>query len=232
MPLAHYININSIRILNNPEKIYFYSDKIPEGEYWDKISPFVDFEKVVPPNSVFERKLFHIAHKSDVLRMQILKERGGIYLDMDVICKKSFSPLLTHDFVMGKQGKWRNMGLCNGVILTNKDSEFLKLWYSEFRNFRSTGHDKYWSEMSVRKPLELSQKYPHLLHIEPYNSFHYPLYYPLSLRRLFVQCHDFKHAYCHHLWEGGSWEKYLSKLNIEDIKERDTTYNIIARRYI
>lgn len=231
-PLAHYININSARILNIPDKIFFYSDKLPLGEYWDKISEHVEFVKVTPPDEVFGRKLQHIAHKSDVLRLLILQENGGIYMDMDVISKKPFKPLLKYDFVMGKQGRWREMGLCNGVLLTQKDSEFLRLWFEEFRNFRSTGHDKFWAEMSVRKPLELSKKYPDLIHIEPYNSFHYPLYYPLSLRRLFVQCYDFKDAYCHHLWEGGSWEKYLSKLSINDIMTKDTTYNIIARKYI
>lgn len=230
--LTHFLCINSARVLNKPKKIFFYSDKIPKGEYWEKISKYVEFVRVSPPDQVFGRKLIHLAHKSDVLRMQILMEKGGIYTDMDIIFKKPFTPLLNHDFVLGKQGRWRKMGLCNGVILASKDSEFLKVWYNEFRNFRSTGHDKYWAEMSVRKPLELSKKYPNLIHIEPYNSFHYPLYYPLSLRRLFVQCHDFKDAYCHHLWEGGSWEKYLSKLSINDIMTKDTTYNIIARKYI
>ncbi|MFA7359928.1 MAG: glycosyltransferase [Candidatus Kapaibacterium sp.] len=231
-PLAHYINVNSIRILNNPEKIYFYSDKLPEGKYWDKISPFVEYKKVTPPNSVFDKRLYHVAHKSDVLRLQILIDRGGIYLDMDVICKKSFAPLLSHDLVLGKQGKWRRMGLCNGVIFANKDSEFLKLWYNEFRNFRSKGYDKYWSEMSVRKPLELSKQYPELIHIEPYDSFHYPLYYSFDVKRIFEKDLDFPNAYCHHYWDGISFDKYLRNISPEDIIEKNTTYNRIARRFL
>lgn len=231
-PLTHSITINSVRILNNPDKIYFYSDKKPVGKYWDKISNYVELVLVKAPEFVFDRKLHHLAHKSDVLRLSILMEQGGIYIDMDVICKKPFTEFLSYDMVMGKQGRWRKMGLCNGVILANKDSEFLKLWYDEFRNFRSKGHDKFWSEMSVSKPLELSVTYPELIHIEPYNSFHYPLYYPLSLRKLFVKCLDYEQAYCHHLWEGGSWEKYLSKLTEKEIMENDTTYNVIARKYL
>lgn len=231
-PLAHYININSIRILNNPEKIYFYSDKLPEGKYWDKISSFVEFKKVVPPDSVFDRKLYHIAHKSDVLRLQILMEMGGIYLDMDVICKKPFTPLLQFDFVMGKQGKWRRMGLCNGVILANKDSEFLKLWYNEFKNFRSIGDDKHWAEMSVRKPLELAKKHPKLIHIEPYDSFHYPLYYAFDVKKIFEKDLDFPNAYCHHYWDGISYEKYLRNITENEILRINTTYNRIARKFL
>jgi hypothetical protein len=231
-PLAHFICINSARVLNKPDKIYFYSDRVPFGKYWDKISGFVEFVKTEPPESVFGNKLYHIAHKSDVLRLQFLMETGGIYLDMDVICKKPFTPLLKYDFVMGKQGKWRKMGLCNGVILANKDSEFLKLWFAEFKNFRSKGWDKYWSEMSVRKPLELAKKYPQLIHKEPYDSFHYPLYYSFDIKKIFEKNNDYPNAYCHHYWDGGSYDKYLKVITEEQIKNLDTTYNVIARKYL
>ncbi len=231
-PLPHYICINSARVVNNPSKIYFYSDNEPSGIYWEKLKPYVEFVEKSPPEEVFGNKLYHIAHKSDVLRIQILKEHGGIYMDMDTICKKTFDPLLKYNFVMGKQGRWRRMGLCNGVILTEKNSEFLNLWFQEFRNFRSKGHDKYWSEISVKKPLELAEKNPSLIHVEPYDSFHYPLYYSWHLKRIFEKCIDYKNAYCHHYWDGASWEKYLKNLTEGDIKTKDTTYNIIARKYL
>jgi hypothetical protein len=232
LPLPHYLCINSARVLNNPDKIYFYSNTVPSGSYWDKLSEFVEFVKVDPPEEVFGKKLYHIAHKSDVLRLQILKEKGGIYLDMDVLCKKPFTPLLKFDFVMGKQGKWRNMGLCNGVILASNKSDFLKLWYDEFKNFRSKGRDKHWAEMSVRKPLELAKKYPDLIHTEPYDSFHYPLYYSFDTRKIFEKNIDFPNAFCHHYWDGASYDKYLKNLTEDDIVNKNTTYNVIARKYL
>lgn len=231
-PLIHLLTVNSARILNNPEKIYFYSDKIPEGLYWDKISDFVEFVKTDPPESIFGNNLHHIAHKSDVLRLQILLEKGGIYTDMDIIFKKPFTHLLKHDFVMGKQGKFRKMGLCNGVVMADKDSGFLKIWFEEFRNFRSMGKDKYWDEMSVKKPLELSVKHPDLIHVEPYDSFHYPLYYGFHLKKLFKKNLDFPNALCHHYWDGASYEKYLKNITEEYIKNVDTTFNAIARKYL
>lgn len=232
LPLPHYLCVNSARVLNNPEKIYFYSNSMPSGKYWDKLSEFVDFVKVDPPEEVFGKKLYHIAHKSDVLRLQLLKDKGGIYLDMDVLCKKPFTPLLKFDFVMGKQGKWRNMGLCNGVILASAKSEFLNLWYDEFKNFRSKGRDKHWAEMSVRKPFELAKKYPDLIHTEPYDSFHYPLYYSFDIKKIFEKNIDFPNAFCHHYWDGASYDKYLKNITEDDIINKDTTYNIIARKYL
>ena len=231
-PLLHFLTINSARILNKPDIIYFYSDEIPRGPYWDKISDFVKFVKIDAPDSIFGKTLHHIAHKSDVLRLQILKDKGGIYTDMDVLFKKPFGHLLKYNFVMGKQGKFRRMGLCNGVILADKNSEFLRIWYEEFRYFRSKGKDKYWAEMSVRKPLELSVKYPDLIHVEPYYSFHYPLYYGFHLKRIFRKKYDYPKALCHHYWDGASFDKYLKNIDEKYILNIDTTFNIIARKYL
>jgi hypothetical protein len=230
--LAHYLCIKSALDVNKPEKIFFYLNYEPYGVYWEKIKPFLNLEKIKPPESIFGNKLYHPAHKSDVMRINILYESGGIYMDLDTICKKSFSPLLQHDFIMGKQGRWRNMGLCNGVIFAKKNAEFLDIWYKEYKTFRSEGHDKYWAEHSIERPFLLSKKYPDLIHVEPYNSFHYPLYYSFSLYKLFKRCIDYPNAFCHHLWEGASGEKYLKNLTVDYIKSIDTTYNIIARRFL
>jgi mannosyltransferase OCH1-like enzyme len=231
-PLSHYLCVKSAYVLNKPERINFYLNREPSGEYWDKIKKIINIIYVNPPEEVFGNKLFHAAHKSDVLRIQILKENGGIYMDLDIICKKPFFPLYKYNFVMGKQGKWRKMGLCNGVILAEKNAEFLSIWYNEYKTFRSKGHDKYWAEHSVLRPLLLSKKFPDLIHIEPYDSFHFPLYYSFSLKKIFEKCIDFPNAYCHHLWEAASKDKYLKNLNENEIFNKDTTYNIIARKFL
>lgn len=231
-PLAHFITLNSARVLNEPQKIFFYTDKEPKGVYWEKIRKYIDLVILEPPDEVYGNKLYHIAHKSDVLRLRILRNSGGIYMDMDVLSKKSFGPLLKYDFVMGRQGKYRNMGLCNGVILTDKNSDFLNLWYEEFKNFRSKGHDKYWDELSVKKPARLAAKFPQLIHIEPYSSFHYPLYYSFDIKKIFIKCKDYPLAFCHHYWDGVSWNKYLKHLTEDKIMSDDTTYNVIARKYL
>ena len=231
-PMTHYINIKSAQVVNNPEKIFFYTNKEPIGIWWEKAKKITDLIILEPPDEIFGNKLFHLAHKSDVARIKILQETGGIYLDLDILCKKTFSPLLSKNFVLGQQGKWRITGLCNGVILSEKNAEFLKIWLNEFKNFRSIGHDKYWAEMSVQIPLKLSKIYRNLIHTEPFDSFHFPLYYSWGLKKLFRECIDYKNAYCHHLWEGISYNKYLKFFTVDYINNVDTTYNIIARKFL
>lgn len=230
--LVHYLAIKSAKDVNSPDKILFYYSFEPQGEWWEKAKSLVTLVKVSPPEEIFGNKLFHVAHKADVLRLNALIDHGGIYLDLDTISRKAFSPLLKNKFVIGKQGKWRKMGLCNAVMMAEKNSEFAKLWLNEYRTFRSKGKDKYWAEHSVKLPMKLAKSNPGLLHIEPYDSFHFPLYYPSSLKNLFEKEKSYPNAYCHHLWEGGSWNKYLKDLNVEDIKKRNSTYNSIARRFL
>ncbi len=230
--LVHYLAIKSAREVNLPENIFLYYKYEPSGEWWEKARQIITLVKVEPPDEIFGNKLLHVAHKADIIRLQKLIEFGGIYLDLDTVCKKSFSPLLKHNFVIGKQGKWRRMGLCNAVMMSEKNSEFARLWLSEYKTFRSSGKDKYWAEHSVKVPLKLAKQNPDLLHVEPYDSFHFPLYYSFELKKMFEKVCSYPNAYCHHLWEGGSWEKYLQNLTVQEIMSKDTTYNLIARNFL
>jgi len=137
----------------------------------ERSKSLVTYVKQNPSEEIFGNKLYHVAHKADVLRLKILIEHGGIYLDLDTICKKPFTAFLNHKFVIGKQGRWRKMGLCNAVMMSEKSSEFAKIWLDAYKTFRSKGKDEYWGEHSVKVPLDLAKQYPHLLHIEPYDSF-------------------------------------------------------------
>ncbi|MEO8665756.1 MAG: glycosyltransferase [Ignavibacteria bacterium] len=230
--LVHYLAVKSAYEVNSPEEIFFYYTYEPSGDWWEKTKPLVTLIKVEAPEEIFGNKLYHVAHKADILRLQKLYEIGGIYMDLDTISRKSFKPLLNNKFVIGKQGKFRNMGLCNAVIMSEKKSKFVKLWLESYKSFRSKGKDKYWAEHSVKLPLLIAKKNSNLLHIEPYDSFHYPLYYPTSLKKMFEKVKEYPNAYCHHLWEGGSWNKYLKDLTEEKIFNNDTTYNLIARKFL
>jgi hypothetical protein len=166
-------------------------------------------------------------------------------MDIDTICIKPFTPLLNNVFIMGDQisPDYQSIqGLCNAVMLSEPNNEFVNRWYSTYNQFRSTplseavnigGGDnyEYWDEHSVYVPKYLSEQYRNKLHIENYKSFHYPIWDDLGLKMLFEEDHTFDEAYCHHLWESSSWD-YLKELTVDKIKNIDTTYNRIARRFI
>lgn len=61
-----------------------HSDVEPVGPWWDEISPLVTFSHVPAPDRIFGQKVDVLAHKTDILRLMILRRLGGIYIDTDV----------------------------------------------------------------------------------------------------------------------------------------------------
>ena len=252
--LCHYLSVRSAVELNKPEKTIFYYQYEPEGEWWQKAKPFLTLNKIAAPDSFMGQPLFHVAHKADVIRLQALKETGGIYLDLDTISVKPLTALLQHSFVIGQELKpkwvpknWRQRfkqklglikessknatGLCNAVLLSEKNSDFVNFWLDEYKSFRSKGRDKYWNEHSVLVPEKLAANHPEkITQLSPY-AFHYPLYDKAGLRSMFEEATEFPDAYLHHLWESFSWG-YLSKLTVEKIMAESSTYNLMARKYL
>lgn len=251
--LCHYLSVRSAVELNKPGQALFHYQYEPEGEWWQKAKPFLTLNKVVAPDSFMGQPLYHVAHKADVIRLQALKENGGIYMDLDTISVKTLTDLLNYSCVIGQWMKpkytpknWRQRikyklgiikgkqtaSLCNVVMLSEKNNEFINLWLEEYKSFRSKGRDKYWDEHSVYVPERLAAVYPEkITRFSPY-AFNYPLYDAAGLRSMFEEVNSFPGAYIHHLWESFSWDKYLSTLTVEKILKENTTYNLIARKYL
>jgi hypothetical protein len=253
--LVHYLSVKSAVDLNKPSSAFFHYQYEPQGEYWEKAKPLLTLNKIAAPESFMGQPLYHVAHKADVVRLLALKETGGIYLDLDTISVKPLTDLLNFSFVIGQELKpkyvpknWRQQlkhklglikessknatGLCNAVLLSEKNSEFVNLWLDEYKTFRSKGRDKYWNEHSVLVPEKLAAAHPEkITQLSPY-AFHYPLYDRAGLRSMFEETTQFPEAYLHHLWESFSWNDYLSQLSPGMINNTDTTYNLIARRFL
>jgi len=230
--IAHYLAIKSAVDINKPKKVFFYYQFEPSGYWWEKAKKLVELNQISPPKKIFGKNLIHYAHKSDILRLLILEEFGGIYLDIDTICIKPFDNLLNYKCVMGQESYLNHIqGLCNAVILAEPKSLFINHWIESYADFRSLGRDSFWNEHSVIVPYFISKKFPDLIHVLNNNAFFYPSYGRFDLDLLFKKCEVFPDAYLFHLWETVSYEKYIKNLSKKDIIKIDTSYNVIARRF-
>ncbi len=255
--LSHYLAVKSAADINQPEKIYFHYEFEPAGEWWDKAKPLLVLNKIKSPEIFMGRPLYHVAHKADVVRLQVLKEYGGVYLDLDTICVKPLHSLYDQSFIIGQELKPEYIpknrrqkikysirsflnppiknkinGLCNAVLLAEKNSAFANLWLDTYSTFRSRGRDKYWNEHSVFMPIKLAAANPGKITIVGPYAFHYPLYNKKGQQDMFEQVTDFPEAYLHHLWESFSWDPYLCKLNVNDIFTIENSYNLMARKFL
>lgn len=255
--MVHYLAVKSAAVLNKPDQMILHYQYEPGGEWFEKARPYLTLNKIIAPTEIFGNPLLHVAHQADIVRLQALKETGGIYLDLDTISIKSLEPLRQYAFVIGKEFKppiyytswdrvktairtlnpsalWKPQeiyGLCNAVMMSEPGSDFISVWLDGYHNFRSKGKDAFWVEHSVKLPYELSLKHPEWLKaLDPF-AFHYPGYDPKGLKRLFQKDLQFPDAFLHHLWETNAWN-YLKDLTPEIVTQQDTTYNRIARLYL
>mgnify|MGYP003341749471 CR=1 FL=1 len=81
-------------------------------------------------------------------------EEGGIYLDTDVVCIKSFDDLLDTNCIMGLEYTGKiTWGLCDATILAEKNSEFMRLWKHNYDT--NYAHDS-WNTDAVVVPFDLA----------------------------------------------------------------------------
>jgi len=231
--LHHYLSVKSAIVKAGITDITIWLDKEPEGEWWDKTKPLVKLIFVDPPSSIFGIDIKEPAHKSDVIRLQVLIQEGGIYADTDVIFVKPFTYLLDNKFVMGQQGEDGIEGLCPATMLAEPNSDFAKYWLTGFKYSFKGGPpgSPTWCTHSVAYPRFLANLHPDLITVINHQAFFWPLYHDLHIKALFEENHTFPNAYSHHLWES-SGKKYLEELTVDKIKENKTTFTNIVKDLI
>lgn len=234
---VHAMAIRSALAVNEGFRAKVYCEHVPSGPYWDMVKDAVELVRVEAPREVFGNPIGHFAHKADVLRLRILLEQGGIYLDLDTICQRPFEPLLDGRVVMGREeralgdGGLEAVGLCNATIIAPPDAPFLRLWYEAYRDFSGGLTGDGWNKFSVQVPMTLAQKHPDLVRLEPASSFFWPSWDSAGIAAMFAEDRSFPEAYSFHLWESQSWP-YAKDLDAATVASVDTTYNRIARRFL
>lgn len=174
----HFLAIYTAWKVNADATIYMHLTDEPLGKWWEKARPLCTLNQVERVESIFGNPVSNPAHMADVIRLNMLEQYGGIYLDLDVVCINSFTPLLDKTFVMGQEP---DSGLCNAVILSDKSASFLHQWKDNYRTFDT----KKWNYHSVILPWKMSRAHPEQITILDKYSFFYP------------QPHDPAHLY---LW--------------------------------
>jgi hypothetical protein len=231
--IHHYLSVKSALVKAKINEINIWLDSEPNGEWWAKTKPLVNIIKIKPPTEIFGKEIKEPAHKSDVLRLEILRDHGGIYVDTDVLFVKPFKDLLDNKFVLGEQGPNGCEGLCPATILSEKKSEFSELWLNGFRDnfYGGPAGSPTWCLHSVNLPLALSKKYPDLITIVNHECFFWPLYHQKHIEIIFEENHRFPNAYSHHLWES-SGKKYLKEMTEEKIRLENTTFTNLVKELV
>ena len=223
--LVHYVCLKSAITHIRPEAVFFHYDHEPTGPWWVLTRELVTPIQTSAPREIFGNPLTHVAHRSDVVRLQRLIEYGGIYLDADVLVHRGFDDLLGSSVVMGREG---DIGIANAVILAEPNAPFLRRWLETYRSF--TGK---WNEHSVLLPAKMAATFPQEITVLPENAFFWPLWHHDHIDWIFRSTKpiDLHRTYANHLWESRAWS-FLQDLTPRQVRKQDTNFHLWARPYL
>ena len=233
--LVHYACLRSAVERIKPEEVIFHTEYEPRGPWWELTRPFVTLNRIRAPREVFGNPLLHPAHRADIVRLQALLERGGIYLDADAIVHRDFDVLLSHSVVVGLSRLDGDVtGLCNAVILAEAEAPFLKKWFAQYESFRSKGNDEYWDEHSVRIPFRLAEQFSNEITILPESAFFGLSFRTKGLTRIYASAEppDLSMAFATHLWENLAWEEYLQDLTPGQVRALSSNFHHWVRPFV
>ena len=97
-----------------------------------------------------------LQHITDRLRLRILRDIGGAYLDTDVYILGSWDYIWNcgSDVIMGHE-EYLRAKLCNAVIMAKPESPFIIRWLQEYDNFDPK---KRWEYYGCTRPKEISSE--------------------------------------------------------------------------
>lgn len=221
----HYLSVRSASIINNDCDIHFWYEFEPTGEWWQETKKYIIPHHIESPDQIFGNPLLHHAHKADIIRLQVLNQFGGTYIDSDVICLKPFNQINHCGFWMAKQYDY---GLCNATMGGDKEAKFLDIWLNTYTTFRSKGWDPYWDEHSVKIPRQLSKQFPEHITILDQDKCFVPFCY--NIQDIF---HENKplylsESYSVHLWETISWN-FISQITPDNLNKNSELGSILQK---
>lgn len=152
--LINAMAIQAAADVQKPDAIYLHCNVEPVGNpHWDRIKPIVTIAPTEAPTEHKGVTLVHPQYQSDLVRLQVLKDQGGIYLDTDTLLIKPL-PWLSGKVscVMSPDTSDNPQGMNAGVIIAEANAPFILKWL-EALDFSGA-----WAESSSGIPWRLYQE--------------------------------------------------------------------------
>jgi hypothetical protein len=234
LSLASLVAIRTAMLTNPGWKVVLHCYQPPVGQYAQQIRDDVIFNHVKGFTYFGNASILHPAHKADIVRLLALHELGGLYLDLDTICVKTFDELRAFPFVIGVQAAiaGEKARICNATMLASPGSKFGRLWLRSYRFFRSRGRDHLWDLHSGKLTAKRASVNPSLVRVLNHDAFFFPLWNDAERMLLAENSERFwpflDSSYSFHLWSQFTGP-FLDQIDINWIQTSRSNYARMAR---
>jgi len=216
---CYYLSVLSAYVVNKPDTIYFYYHYEPKGIYWEKLKkiPSLVLQSVDLPTHFGDKPILETAHRADKVRMEVLYDRGGIYMDIDTISVRPYKSLLQNKVVLSIENKEDNT-ICNAIMMTIPKSDFFTVWLKNYEiNFSPYKR----GGSSNQLPGLIAKNYASLLTLKEQGTFFNPSW--RNTEKIFVEDYPIpEELVTLHLWESCTI-KYVSDISLLWILKHPST---------
>ena len=154
LSFVNYIAVKRAKEIHSPDKTLFWTnlDKL-DGEWGQLIEPMVTLMPYEPVKKYKGTEIVWPQYMSDLARLQILRDHGGIYMDTDMILLKPLYEWMGSKLVMSwEPSEPLGQSACNALIISPPDNEFLDLWLDHLPEAMKSG---IWANGGVNLPATL-----------------------------------------------------------------------------
>jgi hypothetical protein len=227
--LINYIAISAAVDHNSDYKIYLHVTKEPENNiFYDKIKEKVTINIITEPTTINNAPVKTYQHKADYVRLNLLKNIGGIYLDTDYILLKNLDPYLIHPFVIGQERPNDNNFLCNCVLMSSPNNEIIDEWLHIYNN--SWNPVDNWMTHSVMIPAQLSKKFNMKIYE---SSIFYPfLWNDLSILSDNDNMKNYEGSLGVHLWDTEASKTDLLPMTLDYFSKKNNAFVRLFKKHV
>lgn len=226
--LINFLVVLAAEKFLRPREIFLHFAIEPTTFWWKKLFEMSELKivrhKIPIRTSIFRHRLVHHAHRTDLARLDVLDEFGGVYLDLDLLVLRSFEHLFNNDEQVEAIFAWESQtfrALSNALIIAPMKSKFLRRIKDSYQSFNSSC----WACHSVLLTGQLATIYSDEVQILPSKDFFRPSWSHIDELYVYNQ-YDFRQNYAVHLWNSYVGKIFLQNLTLNEILQpkRMTTF--------
>jgi hypothetical protein len=222
--LVNYLAIKSCIEVNKPDKIFLYINKDFSCELWKEITKHVTVIQIDNlPSLINNHYISYPQHIVDFMRISILNEIGGIYMDSDLL---SLNKLKYTDSYIALAQECDNK-LSNCCIIAKRNNLFLKEWI----NYYKSCYNSNWTDCSVEYPYNLSKIHTYITIID--TKYILPIWYrdyAIYTENIDVS-DDFKNCGTLHLWDTELKKTSFYPKDMEYFNANNNTFTKLFKKY-